>query len=165
MFLIGNQGEQHIFLSNYKISTFFKKIKTASFAEWSDIVTAGNSCSFSFLFKSDFIFQEKLSHNFWPCSAHSSHRLKKCRKLGTLKQIWDIEANLGKLIGLIILKKWYIKKLLYLLAFICFLFHVTGWPQQIIFSFPGNLTDFTLFLSFAFPQKLYVFQGWLRSSI
>ena len=80
-------------------------------------------------------------------------------------KIWDIEANLDKLIGLIILKKRYIKKLLYLLAFICFWFHVTRWPQQIIVSFPGNLTDFTLFFSFAFPQKLYVFQGWLRSSI
>ena len=69
-------------------------------------------------------------------------------------KIWDIEANLGKLIGLIILKKWYIKKLLYLLAFICFWFHVTRWPQQIIVSFPGNLTDFTLFFICFSPKTI-----------
>ena len=38
-------------------------------------------------------------------------------------KIWDIEANLGILIALIILKK-NIKKILYYLAFIWFLFHV-----------------------------------------
>ena len=33
VFLIANQGEQHIFLSNHKISTFLKNIETPGFAE------------------------------------------------------------------------------------------------------------------------------------
>ena len=33
VFLTANQAEQHIFLSNREISTFFKKIETPSFAE------------------------------------------------------------------------------------------------------------------------------------
>ena len=51
---------------------------------------------------------------------------KKCRKPPKRKlnfsKNWVIEANLGKFIGLTILKMW-IKKILYWLAFIC-LFHV-----------------------------------------
>ena len=58
VFLITKQGEQHIFLSNHKISTIFKKNGTPDFAIWY-IVTTGVSCSFSFLFKSYFIFQKK----------------------------------------------------------------------------------------------------------
>ena len=82
MFLIANQAEEHIFRSNHKIRTFLKK-KSKRQALWNDkdILTAGISCSFSFLFKSYFIFHKKMenfdsfkmSHNFWPCS--QMHRL------------------------------------------------------------------------------------------
>ena len=50
--------------------------------------------------------------------------MKKTPKIDEIfKNIWDIKANLAKLITLITLKM-YINKILYLLSFICFLFHV-----------------------------------------
>ena len=59
VFLIANQAEQHIFLSNHKISSFFIKIETPSFAEWYNIVTAGISCLLGLLSKSYFIFHKQ----------------------------------------------------------------------------------------------------------
>ena len=74
-------------------------------------------------------------------TAQPSHIwLKQCRKLlkwPSFKKIWDIETNLDKLIGLTILKV-YIKKILNLLAFICFLFHVNvfcSFLRYVIFKF------------------------------
>ena len=46
-----------------------------------------------------------------------------CKKWPNFKKNWVIEANMGKLIWLKILKM-YTKKILCLLAFICFLFNV-----------------------------------------
>ena len=52
-----------------------------------------------------------------------SEKKKKLKKITKFDKIWDIEANLGILIALIILTKK-INKMLYFLNFICFLYHV-----------------------------------------
>ena len=58
VFLIAKQVEQHIFLSNHKISTIFKKNGTPGSAIWY-IGTTGVSCLFSFFFKSYFSKKKK----------------------------------------------------------------------------------------------------------
>ena len=58
VFLIANQGEQHIFLSNHKISTFFKKKRNCRLCE---IIKYSDSWNFMFiqLFVQDFFHFSK----------------------------------------------------------------------------------------------------------
>ena len=63
MFLIANQREQHIFLSNHKISTFFKKNQNCRLC---GMIRFGDSWNFMFiqLFVQELFHFSKKTENF-----------------------------------------------------------------------------------------------------